>query len=980
MRKGKTLLILFLVFGISTCWGGESSSLDDKNLAIHTYGGLQSFQSLFQAISMFIYGINKTGINSTFNGILRIAMAVGGFCAIAMAFSKQSFEPLLKNFFLPCTFIMCCILLPRTSIHIQDHLLEKDPTSQHSSLVTVTNVPFVLGKLATLVSTVSYKFVRALEDVAHGTGEPGPNNTEQNPDMLYNWTGHIYAGENIFQAKKCRIGHPVLEDNFREFCRECVFRDIGIGLYSKDELIHATNILDFLAQHTSQIRTCYYRDIFDQKELDEKKKNNQKNLSAGEFIPCREAINKMNALFAKTPANTNLKNILIGEVGDDFKFLLKNSKEDQKDLRNIIKQQMAIHALKEEIPGTLNSFAAKKGELIQKENQKALGAMAAKTIVVMHNYFEAFLYIAFPLIVVYSLMSFGLQKLLVWCQLLLWVNSWPILFVVIKFILNSQWVYETRAKFGDSINLTIFTSDGLIDMYSSMESIAGATMVSIPFLAWFLIHGASSQLLSIASSIFSPAQSAASTVAAEKAFGNYNYGNMSLDNQNAYNAQTFRQTYSGLLTNGSISIDSGSEMTTFTPSDNGLYIKQSDSYLREGISKSQAFNSSLQDSFSISQSALKETSKGYSENLSDSTNKGVGLVQAISKHIQTGENFNTQASAGVQHAAQSLQGIGSDYAKTAGISHDEALREVVSAGINGSFGLGKFFRGSLDGTYQDGSSKFNGENISEKSFDSETVQKHIQTLANASSGEMASILGGEDTRLHEDFARSMNTTATSSDQLRAAYTEHEAFSTLKSYTESDNFSINSKLDQRFVDFLNEKYEDVGKVNKILDKKAESPERYALTMEFARDFFPKHSINHDTKDSYNRYSNEIQTVSSDTFAQDKQTLFVEGEKKIGHSFGEVQGKAETLKAQVELESRKYQESFDSNISNTLDTYNSQKLSSEDALKKSVGRHFWDNAKSVNIARNICQVNINAGRAIYKQLYGSDETPQPNESNQ
>lgn len=969
MRKGKTLLIFLLVFGISTCWGGESSSLDDKNLAIHTYGGLQLFQTLFQAISMFIYGINKTGINSTFNGILRIAMTVGGFCAITMAFSKQSFEPLLKNFFLPCTFIMCCILLPQTSIHIQDHLLERDPIAKNSSLVTVTKVPFALGKLATLISTVSYKFVRALEDVSHGTGEPGPNNTEQNPDMLYNWTGHIYAGENIFQAKKCRIGHPVLEDNFREFCHECVFRDLGIGLYSKDDLIHATNILDFLTQHTSQIRTCYYRDIFNQKELDEKKKNTTKNLSAGGFITCREAINKMNALFAKAPENTNLKDILIGEVGDDFKFLLKNSKEDQKDLRNIIKQQMAIHVLKEEIPGTLNSFAAKRAELLQRENQKTLGAMAAKTIVVMHNYFEAFLYIAFPLIVLYSLMSFGLQKLLVWCQLLLWVNSWPILFVVIKFILNSQWIYETRAKFGDSINLTIFTSDGLMDMYSSMESIAGATMVSIPFLAWFLIHGASSQLLSIASSIFSPAQSAASTVAAEKAFGNYNYGNMSLDNQNAYNPQTFRQTYSGLLTNGSISVDNGSEMATFTPSDNGLYIKQSDSYLREGISRNQAFNSAIQDSFSISQSALKETSKGYSENLSDSTNKGVGLVQAISKHIQTGENFNTQVSAGIQHAAQSLQGIGSDYAKTAGISHDEALREVVSAGINGSVGLGKFFgiKGSLDGTYQDGSSKFNGENISEKSFDSKTVQKHIQTLANASSGEMASILGGEDTRLHEDFARSMNTTATSSDQLRAAYTEHEALSKLKSYTESDNFSINSKLDQRYVDFLNEKYEDVGKVNKILDKKSESPERYALTMEFAKDFFPKHSINHDTKDSYNRYSNEIQTVTSDTFAHDKQALFNEGEQKIGHSFGEIQGKAEALKAQIELESKKYQESFNSDNHNTLGTFNSQKLSSESALKQSVGGHFWNNATSVN-----------AGRAIYNGLFGPEKKPpQPSE---
>lgn len=232
---------------------------------------------------------------------------------------------------------------------------------------------------------------------------------------------------------------------------------------------------------------------------------------------------------------------------------------------------------------------------------------------------------------------------------------------------------------------------------------------------------------------------------------------------------------------------------------------------------------------------------------------------------------------------------------------------------------------------------------------------------------MASILGGEDARLHEDFTRSMNTTATSSDQLRAAYTEHEALSKLKSYTESDNFSINSKLDQRLVNFLSKKYRDVGLVNDILDKESESAERYTLTMEFAKDFFPKHSINHDTKGSYNRYSNEIQTVSSDTFAHDKQALFSEGEQKIGHSFGEIQGKAEALKAQVELESRKYQESVDSDKHNTLDTFNSQKLSSETALKQSIGGHFWNNATSVN-----------AGRAIYNGLFGSEKKPpQPSE---
>lgn len=961
MGKGKTIFILLLVFGISTCWGGESAALDDNNLAIHTYGGLQLFQTLFQALSMFIYGINNTGLNSTFIGILRIAMTVGGFCAITMAFTKHSLEPILKNFFLPCTFIMCCVLLPQTSIHIQDHLLEKDPTAKNSSLVTVTKVPFVLGKLATLISTVSYKFVRALEDVAHGTGEPSPTKAEQNPDMLYNWTGHIYAGENIFQAKKCRIGHPALEDNFREFCRECVFRDIGIGLYSKDELIHTTNILEFLGQNTSQIRTCYYRDIYEQKELDEQKQNKQKNLSAGGFIPCREAIKKMNALFAKTPENTNLKNILIGEVGDDFKFLLKNSKEDQKDLQNIIKQQMAIHVLKEEVPGTLNSFAAKRAELLQRENQKTLGAMAAKTIVVMHNYFEAFLYIAFPLIVVYSLMAFGAQKLLVWCQLLLWVNSWPILFVVIKFILNSQWTYEARARFGDSINLTIFTSDGLMDMYSSMESIAGATMVSIPFLAWFLIHGASSQLLSIASSILSPAQSAASTVAAEKTFGNYNYGNLSLDNQNAYNAQTFRQTYSGLLTSGSVSLDSGTETMTYTPSANSLYIKQSDSYLREGVSRSETFGSAVQDSLNHSQSSLQEASKGYSVNLADSSNKAVGLVQALSKQFQTSESSSNQTTTGLQEAVQYMHGIGNDYAHANGINNDQALREVMSAGIGFSLGV----KGSADINYQDGVSKSEAANIMAKSFDSETFQKHLQTIKNASHGEVANVLGSEDLRLHEDFSKSFNQTLSSSDQLRAAYTEHEALSNLKSYSSSEDVRIHQNLNQRFVDFLTQKYHDTGKINEILDMPSELGEKHALIQEFVKDFIPRQNFDNNNasiKNSYLNHAEQVNQVSEDQFSNISSDFIRDGEQKIGHTFGEMQATVDKFKSNILNTNQEEINSLSLDKTRIEENYNDRKGSSEEALDSSTTAHFIDKASSIN---SVC--------TIYHQLFGASDQP-------
>ena len=235
----KSWLLLIFIGAFQICYASEPS-----DTAIHTYGGGDLLAKVFNAISMLIYGNDKGAVSQTFNAILRVALTVGGFSCICLAFLREKFEPLIKCFFLPAVGILSFLLVPQTTVIIQDHLVQKVRDANKPALFTVQHVPFFLGKFASLVSTVSYHFNQALEGVVHGTD-----------DTMYNWTGHIYAAENIFQAKKCRISNRLLEDNFREFCRECVYRDVGIGLYSKDELVHTKHLLKFLEEHTSNIRT-----------------------------------------------------------------------------------------------------------------------------------------------------------------------------------------------------------------------------------------------------------------------------------------------------------------------------------------------------------------------------------------------------------------------------------------------------------------------------------------------------------------------------------------------------------------------------------------------------------------------------------------------------------------------------------------------------------------------------------------------------
>ncbi len=905
------ILALFTLIALPTAAHASVKDVKEplSHHAIHTYGGGDLFEKIFRSVSMLIYGNTESGIGKTFNGIVRIALTIGGFCAICLAFFRESFEPLIRNFFLPGLGIISFLLVPRTTVYIQDHLVQYSISTDSSSLKKVEDVPFFLGKLATLVSSVSYELTNAFEHVAHGVN-----------DDVYNWTGHIYAGENIFRTQKCRIANPVVEDNFREFCRECVFRDIGIGLYSKDDLVKTPSLLTFLENNTSKVRTVIY------KELPPPSTTTTDITSLeGSFISCHEAIHRINLLLDKKEGNA--AEMLFGELGNEMQFLLNQKEVGGKDLKNLIKQQMAIQTLKEELPGTMSSFAAKRAELLQKENQKILGALGASSIVAMRNFFEAVIYMVFPIMILVSLMSFGIQPLIHWVHFALWVNIWPPFYVVVNFLLNAIWAFRKKLIWGEGLSLTLFSSEGLADLYSSMESIAAIAMAFIPFLSWILLKGGVSQMVQLASSLMSPAQSAASTAASEQTYGNYSYGNVNLESLSGYNAQTFRQTYSGSLSYGSYGIDTGTQTITYSPDQGELFLKQGDSYLREGISRTEAFNHSLQDSLSSSQMAVMESSKSVSAGITDTANKGVGLMQAISRHEQFGENFNAQEMTSTQRAFHSVMSIADEYAKANGMSNDAAVRELFSTGVSGGLASKLIgLKGDVQASFQDGVSKFSSDTSFERVSNSSNFQDHIQTIKNLSKGEVASILGSEDAKLHEDFVQSLSKTESSMDQWRASYSQQQSMSELQSYAESTNLSIHQNLNQRFVDFLKDKYHgDIGKISDATELTNTNPEKRALIDEFVHDYLPAKISSDPMTDWHERNVQALPGFSEENFQQNKTDLIQQGESKIGHRFGQAKEMANQLQSQVVAGERADKSRLD-NERKELETGKSQSVQS------------------------------------------------------
>jgi len=399
----------FLAIGLLT----SSTLLADS---IHTYGGGQLLERVFQALSSILYGNSKEGLEQTFQALLRLSLIVGAFSALLLAFFRQRFEPLIRSFLLPGLILVGFLLVPRTSVEIEDHVTDKKSAS--------IQTPFFLGKLASW-SSYSFHEIGILFKKAIGT--------------TYPWTSNISESKNFFRPGPLP---QEIEENFREYCRECVLWDLSLSRYSKQELGSAPNLFDFLTRRSATQRAV----LFD-----------------GELISCQEAIASLRQRCESFHLDTEPPQI-------------------DGSQKNLTQQKLAIEILEEEI------FRPN----LKSPPPESFGAQGVVVIKNLQGFFEASLYLIFPLIVLLSFLSFGMKTALFWLRCIIWVSTWPIFFLSVDLFLDAVWAVRSG-----SLTFNLENGARLAELYASMETIACAALATIPFLSWFLIKGGISQLASI---------------------------------------------------------------------------------------------------------------------------------------------------------------------------------------------------------------------------------------------------------------------------------------------------------------------------------------------------------------------------------------------------------------------------------------------------------------------------------------------------
>lgn len=409
-----------LFFGVADgVFAAETSSLSGSEAVIHTFGGGELLGKTFAAVGKILYGASGEG--STFQLLLRLALTIGAFCAVCVAFFRQQFEPLIRSFFLPGLAICALFLAPTTSVAILDHHAAKPKIKEVEQ-----KVPFFFGKLAVYSSEAIYQLKELFSDAL---GEKG----------RYSWSRQI-GGELPFQISLNRG----IEENFQEFCRECVVRDLDLGLYGKQEFKKETDLFTFWKGKTAKTRSMFYRGE-----------------EESGWISCREAIEKIDEALGS-----------------------KKGKHPLVDPASF-KQRVAC--------SLLSKTAVEK---------KSLFAAAAAGIIAMQSFVEAVLYLLFPIVILLSLLSFGFRIIVHWIRLLLWILIWPIFYVVADLFLNSIWDFRKAALLGDVKGVGLSHFESLIQVYESMEMLSLFVFAAVPILSWILIKGSMSGFTAFFSSSF----------------------------------------------------------------------------------------------------------------------------------------------------------------------------------------------------------------------------------------------------------------------------------------------------------------------------------------------------------------------------------------------------------------------------------------------------------------------------------------------
>lgn len=765
-----------------------------------THGGGEGLVYTFNAVASLFNGSRALGAS-----LVYMASVFSMLLMVMMMVAKQELMPTVKWFF-GALFLTSALMVPKVDIVVIDRVTKLTRP--------VANVPFMLGVFAGISSQLGDILAKQMDAVFSKAG----------PD--YRGNGVAMASQLLSKVNHFHIRDPLMASNVRGFVQQCMVFDIAKGKYTIKALHQTDDIWTLLKENASPARGFVYK-TFD--EGLQRQGNPSAKPFKSKIITCKEGADALEQAWgnaykqaaiaygsrlypsAPNPANLFMQNL---PLAHDYLTQLSRSAE------SILQQSMMSNAIDDgllelnqltDANAAVTAYAAKRAQAQQRVAYSLQGSMASLSLSVLKVVVEILFYGLFPIVVAISIFPGGYAVIKKYLIALFWIQSWAPMYAILNMIMNvygkasSVAAVHTMGK--GALSMTALR--GLSEANAWVSSVAGYTMMSVPFLSYGIIHYGAGALSQLSTHFGSVTQSAASHAAEEATTGNYSMGNTTFDTHNRHNLSGFKQD-----TNASVATG----RSTFQQRDGSQLSRNSDgsaAYNRAGSLSEFGGNIKMSDQLatSFNESANQSMQSGMQDSLSAANNLTQAFNQADEFRHHRGKNtdltqaFSEQEEAYKQTSFSQYKDLITQFSKDNKVDTTTANRWFASIAASAQGSVAGFklagsagYEGSRTST--DSETFHQAEQFAEKNGMAELLQ---QSMRESKEGRF-SLMESDGNSVGQSLSSSLNNASSQIDSAQAHFSKADAYQQQASYFEQNGVNVDQDLSQQYWDSL---VKDVG---------------------------------------------------------------------------------------------------------------------------------------------------------------------------
>lgn len=770
--------------------------MSTQHLTIHVLAAGDLFKDVLNAITAFMN-------QSDFRGLLRITALIG-IVMVTAGFLKSRDPTVFAKWFLGYVLCTNLLLLPKTSVIIEDTASQK--------IHLIDNVPVVFAFTTSVLTTVGYGLAESY-DALFAT--PG--------DFAYTKTGALFGSRLIEATHDFKILDPTLRDEMDNYFRSCVVGDIRLNQkYSIGDLSNSRELWTLFAKKPSPLRMTKVGKA---------------------LVTCLEATNATGANSLKARLDAEIKrtysifgiNLFGKRTPNEYEALfdihLTSAAKYYQNLTdtsaNIFLQAMMINAMKDGMnhyQAFTNSTASvvnhefTKSQLQHRWSWDILGQKAVWFLPIFHTVLTLILFGVFPLVLAMSTMPGGTHIFKGYLQFFLSLQCWPVLFAVINFCMT-KYGMNSASGYGP---MTMANLDRMTELNGDISGIAGYIMMMIPFIAKGLVSNLGEAFNGLATSITSHVQGSGMAVAGEAASASFGLGQTSFYNTTANNFSANKHDSNWSHMHGMHAEQGGSGVIKTITGSGETVFDVSPGMTRGAVSinTGEALSGSLNQAYESSKQAAHNESQHFQTSLSNFAHRAVQLSQSQGHDLRLGDGVSHTDSGQYSKALSTMNHIASDVANRMGVSQEDAMQRLTSAGLGVHSGLssdrsilgtvakmtvgwsgGGDVHAKTDRSSTSGDRFHQGTDTSISARQTEDFNQALNYMSHFAETHHLDDSHSEAAHLSNQMGADLRDAQTASHNYDASLSQSERISRAKHYVESHSAQINTDLNQAFPAFV-----------------------------------------------------------------------------------------------------------------------------------------------------------------------------------